>query len=82
MLVTVPRVSRSCEHFSDGFDLHLLHAGTNTHPYAPYSRLMPRALWWSKRGGGGAVSEVPLYGPGPVLGPYNRAYEVTGVARN
>ena len=23
-LVTVPRVSRSCEHFPDGFDLHLL----------------------------------------------------------
>jgi len=25
VLVTVPRVSRSCEHFPDGFDLHLLH---------------------------------------------------------
>ena len=25
LLVTVPSVSRSCEHFSDGFDLHLLH---------------------------------------------------------
>ena len=24
VLVTVPRVSRSCEHFPDGFDLHLL----------------------------------------------------------
>ena len=24
VLVTVPRVSRSCGHFSDGFDLHLL----------------------------------------------------------
>ena len=24
LLVTVPRVSRSCEHFPDGFDLHLL----------------------------------------------------------
>jgi len=24
LLVTVPRVSRSCEHFTDGFDLHLL----------------------------------------------------------
>ena len=24
VLVTVPRVSRSCEHFSDGFDLHTL----------------------------------------------------------
>ena len=24
-LVTVPRVSRSCEHFPDGFDLHFLH---------------------------------------------------------
>ena len=25
--ITVPRVSRSCERFPDGFDLHLLHAG-------------------------------------------------------
>ena len=25
VLVTVPRVSRSCEHFPDGFDPHLLH---------------------------------------------------------
>ena len=24
VLVTVPRVSRACEHFPDGFDLHLL----------------------------------------------------------
>ena len=24
VLVTVPHVSRSCEHFPDGFDLHLL----------------------------------------------------------
>ena len=24
VLVTVPRASRSCEHFPDGFDLHLL----------------------------------------------------------
>ena len=26
VLVTVPRVSRSCEHFPDGFDLHPLHS--------------------------------------------------------
>ena len=26
VLVTVPSVSRPCEHFPDGFDLHLLHA--------------------------------------------------------
>ena len=26
VLVTVPRVSRSCDHFPDGFDLHLLRA--------------------------------------------------------
>ena len=25
VLVTVPRVSRSCEHFPDGSDLHFLH---------------------------------------------------------
>ena len=28
MLVTVPRVSRSCMHFPDGFDLHLRPKGT------------------------------------------------------
>ena len=27
VLVTVPRVCRSCEHFPDGFDLHLLQSG-------------------------------------------------------
>ena len=32
VLVTVPRVSRSCEHFPDGFDLHLLHKPLNTTP--------------------------------------------------
>ena len=26
-----------------------------------YSRLMPRALWWSQGGGGVLVSVVPLY---------------------
>ena len=36
VLVTVPRVSRSCENFPDGFDLHLLqhkqtHRVTNVH---------------------------------------------------
>ena len=30
VLVTVPRVSRSCEHFPDGFDLHLLQLTTYT----------------------------------------------------
>ena len=29
MLVAVPRVSRSCEHFPDGFDLHLLQLQEN-----------------------------------------------------
>jgi len=29
VLVTVPRVSRSCEHFPDGFDLHLLQYSRN-----------------------------------------------------
>ena len=28
VLFTVPRVSRSCEHFPDGFDLHLLRLAT------------------------------------------------------
>ena len=30
VLVTVPRVSRSCEHFPDGFNLHLLQPRTST----------------------------------------------------
>ena len=29
---TVPRVSRSCEHFPDGFDLHLLHVAVQWKP--------------------------------------------------
>ena len=29
VLLPVPCVSRSCEHFPDGFDLHLLRTGTN-----------------------------------------------------
>ena len=29
VLVTVPRVSRSCEHFPDSFDLHLLEGANN-----------------------------------------------------
>ena len=29
VLVTEPRVSRSCEHFLDGFDLHLLRHETS-----------------------------------------------------
>ena len=31
VLVTVPRVSRSCEHFLDGFDLHLLRPPPTAH---------------------------------------------------
>ena len=29
----------------------------------PYSRAMPRALWWSERGVLSLLSEVPLYTP-------------------
>ena len=43
VLVTVPRVSRSCEHFSDGFDLHLLQWG-RTHGVKP---------WWCEQRGDG-----------------------------
>ena len=32
VLFTMPRVSRSCEHFPDGFDLHLLRARSKTDP--------------------------------------------------
>ena len=46
VLVTVPRVSRSCEHFPDGFDLHLLRAaGTpvqrQEHGPAPEAQPLP-----------------------------------------
>ena len=87
VLVTVPRVSRSGEHFPDGFDLHLpherekcvyygsdplrgrsqrtLYRGTslirNSLPLGPFSRTLPRALWWSWGGGRFLMSEVPLY---------------------
>ena len=44
---------------------------------APYSRLMPRALWWFVgKGVGGRTSEVPLYSPIKTrtsLGSYGRA---------
>jgi len=32
-LITVPRASRSCEHFPDGFDLHLLHLSPSSYPF-------------------------------------------------
>jgi len=31
------------------------------HPIGPYSRPVPRALWWSWGGGPFLMSEVPLY---------------------
>ena len=34
----------------------------NITPLGPYSRAMPRALWWSWGGGLFLISEVPLYG--------------------
>ena len=33
----------------------------NNPSLGPYSRLMPRALWWSLEGGLFLMSEVPLY---------------------
>ena len=33
----------------------------NSAPLGPYSRTMPRALWWSYGGGRFLMSEVPLY---------------------
>jgi len=32
----------------------------NNASLGPYSKLMPRALWWSLGGGGVLMSEVPL----------------------
>jgi len=43
----------------------LVYRGTslirNSAPLGPYSRNMPRALWWSWGGGLFLMSEVPLY---------------------
>ena len=33
----------------------------NCAPLGPYSRIMPRALWWPSGGGRFIMSEVPLY---------------------
>jgi len=33
----------------------------NRHLVGPYSRTMPRLLWWSYGGGRFLMSEVPLY---------------------
>ena len=42
------------------------HSGTslirNTPLLGPYSRTIPRVLWWSQGGGLFLMSEVPLYG--------------------
>ena len=44
------------------------------HPFlGPYSRAMPRALWWSEGGGCFLMSEVPLYLPPG--GPVERAFK-------
>ena len=37
VLVTVPCASRSCEHFPDGFDLHLLQPPLTIRPKRPFS---------------------------------------------
>ena len=43
----------------------LLYRGTSPirkrPPLGPYSRAMPRGLWWSLGGGRFLMSEVPLY---------------------
>ena len=38
----------------------------NTPLLGPYSRLMPRDLWWSKGRGVFLMSEVPLYSVRPL----------------
>jgi len=49
VLVTVPRVRRSCEHFPDGIDLHLLRANAQNHksPFIgaePFSKRLSVAM--------------------------------------
>jgi len=41
MLVTASRVSRSCENFLDGFDLHLLHQSAPATPIFQISTKLP-----------------------------------------
>ena len=41
----------------------------NTTLLGPYSRTVPRALWWSKGGGLFLLSEVPLFSPGCCFRP-------------
>ena len=38
-------------------------------PLGPYSRTMPRLLWWCCGGGRFLMSEVPLFAPPPFLSP-------------
>jgi len=45
VLVTVPSVGRSCEHFPDGFDLHLLHRRALRHLPLPGKPLKPFELF-------------------------------------
>ena len=44
---------------------HVIYRGTspirNSAPLGPYSRTMPRSLWWSWGGGLYLMSEAPLY---------------------
>jgi len=55
VLVTVPRVNRSCEHFPDGLDLHLLLQGLTAYmgqqevkdTHRP--RVLPQTLIWKDR---------------------------------
>ena len=51
VLITVPRVSRSCEHFPDGFDLHLQQPVPFTH--------------WSRSSTRGLSDRIPLLNMGP-----------------
>ena len=44
VLVSVPRVSRSCEHYPDGFDPHFLHLPLPVYPLAKYQVLSAKAV--------------------------------------
>ena len=74
VLITVLRVSRSCELFEGDAACHarivlpacrLQYRGTslirNCPSLGPYGRPLPRALWWSCGRGQFLMSEVPLY---------------------
>ena len=56
LLVTVPHVSRPCEHFPDGFNLHFLHLCST-----------PPSARWSRRGTDALIERVESWACWPLI---------------